>query len=117
MRIQLIVGLIALTTLQGCAVAVVAAAVAASKKNGVTIDEAMKCPDRPCFLALKNVQVVSTEPAANGGVVEAYRIRLERRTKDAVMYGVLAKHRFATITTTYDANDRVISAMPSAAVQ
>ena len=115
MRIQLIGGLMALATLQGCALAVVGAV--AGKKHGVTIDEALKCPDRPCFLALRDVQVVTTQPALNGSVVETYRIRLARSTRKAMMYGVLASDEFATITTTYDEHNRVITATPSSAKQ
>ncbi len=124
MKYAVIAAVTASIALSGCSVAM------ASKKKGVSIEEATRCGTRTCFLTLRDMQTVSTQTQPDGTTVETYRILLEQgSTGRAVMHGLLDvatlgiwevagtpiegsanKDKFTIITAAYDNTGQLTSA-------
>lgn len=74
---------IAVTAFSGCSV------IMAAKKEGTTIDKVQACRSRGQFLAA-GAQVVSSERAPSGELIEVYQFQKERGSAArALMHGVL----------------------------
>ncbi len=70
--------------LSGCAVAM------AAQQKGVDVETASACQTRACFLALRDIQVMTSATEPDGTMVETYKILLHHGSVGrAVMHGVL----------------------------
>jgi hypothetical protein len=125
MKFQYLVIVVAAIALSGCSVAM------ASKKKGVSVQEAMNCQTRSCFLTLRDATVMTTANHPDGSMSETYKILLEQgSTGRAVMHGLLdvatlgiwevagtpiegsaGKDQYTIITANYDGAGKLTGAM------
>jgi hypothetical protein len=117
-----VLAIASLIVLSGCSVAM------ASKTKGVTLETSQACKSRSCFLALRDVQVMTSTPGADGTLTETYKVLLKKGSAGrAVMHGILdvftlgawevaatpiegsaTKDKFVIVTALFDKDGRVI---------
>jgi hypothetical protein len=117
-----ILAITSLIILSGCSVAM------ASKTKGVTLETSQACKSRSCFLALRDVKVMTSTPGSDGTLTETYKVLLKKGSAGrAVMHGIFdvftaglwevaatpiegsaTKDKFVIITALFDKDGRVM---------